>query len=65
MGTGAFSEVKLAIEKATGTLVAIKMLDKFKLRERRGCVLFCCFDARADTLEGRARATRWRARWKF
>ena len=30
LGTGAFSQVKLAIERTSGRLVAMKMLDKFK-----------------------------------
>ncbi len=30
IGTGAFSEVKMAVERQTGRVVAIKMLDKFK-----------------------------------
>jgi serine/threonine protein kinase len=30
LGVGAFSEVKMAVERSTGRLVAVKMLDKFR-----------------------------------
>ncbi|KAJ3026123.1 UNVERIFIED_CONTAM: ribosomal 40S subunit protein S1B [Siphonaria sp. JEL0065] len=38
LGTGAFSEVKVAIEKATGNRYAIKIIDKARCRGKEGMI---------------------------
>ncbi len=50
---GAFSEVKLAIERSTGQMMAVKMLDKFKVWSRPRIALAALTVAAPHAVHGR------------